>query len=587
MNLNNISILENSLYTTPEEKEELVADTERVAKLFVTTFLGFIAMYGSGKVKSSLATYLRGEKRVTLRNIGDDNNDLSLVVKLALESGVIRLQQAREMTKLVYLLKKLSIDSVDEAAILNLMSPNIKLVKELDGRFKSQYSRYLSSEITIYELIYNLRTQIRADENLSTEFKDIFIKYLPMLKKKAGVIDDADDADDTDTPIVTQTDATNLAKAPTIEDTQATQAAEDKVKDTAIADEYDLTNHDSLQKVFIEAVSGNASAVLKSAGTTLGKFPWADVVISDDVAYAWYKNRATTTIKDGYINRLRVTPYGGTSRYRKSLPARLTGESLYLRGLEVALNRGLDPFEFFEETIKLWQTQGEAFDGLKQSFQAIQKKLSVKSYNFFLEVLDKGYGDIKDLQLYTLYMLFTEPTSKYRLSEDEANKYFIDNFDRFNTKEKETIVKLIIVGRGGYALRTFTHRYNENKSKYDNISASRESIVEEFGLGWMRFYAKLEENDFYNSDFIRSFEITALKDLDPDTDPKNIYEYYKGKQIQLVSEENFSKLMSYVRANGLELDWMKSLNFWDDIDNLVIDNTTNSGDLNIQYYWVL
>ena len=37
---------------------------------------------------------------------------------------------------------------------------------------------------------------------------------------------------------------------------------------------------------------------LKSAGTTLTKFPWADVVISDDVAYAWYKNRATTSIKD-------------------------------------------------------------------------------------------------------------------------------------------------------------------------------------------------------------------------------------------------------------------------------------------------
>ena len=68
MNLNNISILENSLYTNPTEREELVNDKERVTKLFVTTFLGFIAMYGSGKVKSTLASYLRGEQKVTLRN---------------------------------------------------------------------------------------------------------------------------------------------------------------------------------------------------------------------------------------------------------------------------------------------------------------------------------------------------------------------------------------------------------------------------------------------------------------------------------------------------------------------------------------
>ena len=579
MNLNNISILENSLYTTPTEREELVNDKEQVAKLFVTTFLGFIAMYGSGKVKSSLATYLRDEQKVTLRNIGDDNNDLSLVIKLALESGVIRIQQAREMTKLVYLLKKLSIDTVDEVAILNLMSPNIKLIKELDGRFKSQYNRYLSSEISIYEFIYNLRTQIRADESLSTEFKDIFIKYLPMLKKKAGV---TDDTDDTDSPIVTQTDATNLAKSPTPEDIEATQAAEDKVKDTAVADDYDLTNHDTLQKIFINAVSGDAKSVLKSVGTTLGKFPWADVAISDDVAYAWYKNRSTTSIKDNYINRLRVSPYGRAKFSRNTLPARLTGDSLYLRGLEVALNRGLDVFKFFEETIQLWQTNHEAFDGLRHSFQAIQKKLGNKSYNFFLKVLDEGYGNIKDLSVSTLYMLFSDPTERYGLSEAEVIKYFIDNFDTFNTKEKETIVKLIIISNAGYRAWNFDDRFDERKRTYDNISASRESIAEEFGLGWMKFYAKLEENDFYNSDFIRSFEITTLKDLDPDTDPKNIYEYYKGQQIQLVSEENFSKLMQYVKSNNLETDWLKSLSSWNEIDNLVISNSPNSQNLDLE-----
>ena len=585
MNLNNISILENSIYTTPTEREELVNDTERVTKLFVTTFLGFIAMYGSGKVKSSLATYLRGEQKVTLRNIGDDNNDLSLVVKLALESGVIRLQQAREMTKLVYLLKKLSIDSVDEVAILNLMSPNIKIIKELDGRFKSQYNRYLSSEISIYEFIYNLRTQIRADENLSTEFKDIFIKYLPMLKKKAGVTDDTDDTDDTGSPIVTQIDATNLAKSVTPVDIEATKTAEDKVKDTAIADDYDLTNHDTLQKIFINAVSGDAGSVLKSAGTTLTKFPWADVVISDDVAYAWYKNRATTSIKDNYINRLRVSPYGRARSLRNALPARLTSDSLYLRGLEVALNRGLDAFEFFKETIQLWQTNHEAFDGLKKSFQAIQKKLGNKSYNFFLRVLDEGYGNFKDFNLSILYMLFSDPTERYGLSENQANKYFIDNFDTFNTKEKETIIKLIIIsdaGYTGYGSRRFDDRFDERKRKYDNISASRESVVEEFGLVWNKLYNKLEENDFYNSDFIRSFEITTLKDLDPDADPKNIYEYYKGQQIQLVSEENFSKLMQYVKSNNLETDWLKSLGFWNEIDNFVISNSPNAQNLDLE-----
>ena len=42
-------------------------------------------------------------------------------------------------------------------------------------------------------------------------------------------------------------------------------------------------------------------------------------------------------------------------------------------------------------------------------------------------------------------MLFSDPSERYGVSEDEVIKYFIDNFDAFNTKEKETIIKLIII----------------------------------------------------------------------------------------------------------------------------------------------
>ena len=53
-------------------------------------------------------------------------------------------------------------------------------------------------------------------------------------------------------------------------------------------------------------------------------------------------------LKITYINRLRVFPMAEPDSQENSLPARLTGDSLYLRGLEVALNRGLDAFEVLQ-----------------------------------------------------------------------------------------------------------------------------------------------------------------------------------------------------------------------------------------------
>lgn len=564
MNLNNISILENSLYTTPTEREELVNDKERVAKLFVTTFLGFIAMYGSGKVKTSLASYLRGEQKVTLRNIGDDNNDLSLVIKLALESGVIRIQQAREMTKLVYLLKKLSIDTVDEVAILNLMSPNIKIIKELDGRFRSQYNRYLSSEISIYEFIYSLRAQIRADESLSTEFKDIFIKYLPMLKKKAGVTDD-------DSPITAQIDTADLAKL-TPEDIEATKAAEDKVKVAAVAPTYDLTNSASLNDAFIEAVkSPNPSRFMKTLGTTLNNFPWADVRLNDDSYFAWYEARANTQIKDHYITRINVQPWPRRSSYRDSLKNSLKSGTMYLYGLVVALKRGLDKVEFVEKVIELWKEDAGHFpNGIIAAFKEVQQLSGDSSFNIFLELLDKGFGDIPDLGIEPLEFVILPDN---RQPNSFIPEYLIDNFERFNTKERETITKYVLVKKlsSRFMSRTlFLDSYNKQRFKYNDLLTSRDLISSEFGDAWMKLYNKLEDNDFYGSSFLREFEIQELGDLDNSASPAKVYEHYKGQPIQSISEDNFKKIMSYVQVNGLQTDWLKSLAAFDYIDSVKI-----------------
>lgn len=185
--MNKEKLLENTLYTTDEEYNNIVLDRERVAKLFMTTFLGFLAMYGSDEPRPILTSYFKNEGRVSLRNIQNDNNDLSIVIRLAHDAGIIRRRNALKMIEMVFLLKKDALKKLNEMELRELIADNPELLRNLTGKYREEYNKYIKEAQSIYQMIFRLRFIIRMDNDLSIEFQDILKKYSRELRYASGI----------------------------------------------------------------------------------------------------------------------------------------------------------------------------------------------------------------------------------------------------------------------------------------------------------------------------------------------------------------------------------------------------------------
>jgi hypothetical protein len=124
------SLEENSLYTTPQERQAIVSDKSAVADIFVYNFLSMLGLINGvtrAQHKSKLQLHFKKEKQVQIQNIGDDNHDMSIAVKLAKEAGFFRNDMTvSNITKFLAKLKLGQITEVDSKIIagwVNDMTP--------------------------------------------------------------------------------------------------------------------------------------------------------------------------------------------------------------------------------------------------------------------------------------------------------------------------------------------------------------------------------------------------------------------------------------------------------------------------------
>jgi hypothetical protein len=114
------NLLENSLYSNPTERAALVSNKKDCADSLMFNFFGFLSIYKITDNRATVKTYGQTEGKLWLKNIGDENHDVSLSVKLAYEAGVITADVANEMTKMLVLIKSKTITSA------NLMDDNVR-----------------------------------------------------------------------------------------------------------------------------------------------------------------------------------------------------------------------------------------------------------------------------------------------------------------------------------------------------------------------------------------------------------------------------------------------------------------------------
>jgi len=106
-------ILENTLYSTPQELADLLKDKQKVADAFYLNFLGMLGLMAISSKRGPMKTYFQSDGQLQLRNIADTNNDSSVSVKLYHDVGGLRPDVATKLTRLLVKIKQRSITGKD------------------------------------------------------------------------------------------------------------------------------------------------------------------------------------------------------------------------------------------------------------------------------------------------------------------------------------------------------------------------------------------------------------------------------------------------------------------------------------------
>lgn len=168
-------LLENTLYTDPVTKQSFMADDKAVMAAFMFNFVGMLIGYNIIKDKKRVKTYFKNDLKLQLPNISDDNNNMSLIIKILDDKGAFKsATTAAKITRFLVKLKQGAIDEVDSDILIGWMNeikenwwtklnPQLKVTKEEFVIDKDQYKAFM-----------NLRVRARVQTDVSKDFFDAF-----------------------------------------------------------------------------------------------------------------------------------------------------------------------------------------------------------------------------------------------------------------------------------------------------------------------------------------------------------------------------------------------------------------------------
>lgn len=136
-------LVENSLYKTPAEMNDLLNNKEGVANAFFINLFGTLGLLKISSKRGTMKTHLQDDGQLRLSNIADTNKDISLSVKLAVSAGIIKFAVAQEITRLLFALKSKQIKGEDlaDAPLRDILSkiqykahrPHVSLLPIIEG----------------------------------------------------------------------------------------------------------------------------------------------------------------------------------------------------------------------------------------------------------------------------------------------------------------------------------------------------------------------------------------------------------------------------------------------------------------------
>lgn len=177
-----MELYENSLYRTPQEREELLSDVQKVADAFFINFLGTMGLVSIDSGKTVLRQSIMDDGKLKMVNVGDANKDMSLVVKLYMEAGAITSATANRISKLLLALKQRKVATgFDEAELRDIVG-EIKIASHRPSpRILKLVNSWIDGEITLQQYsktLYMLIKALKDFQPIASEFMEVARRYL-------------------------------------------------------------------------------------------------------------------------------------------------------------------------------------------------------------------------------------------------------------------------------------------------------------------------------------------------------------------------------------------------------------------------
>lgn len=173
---------ENSLYRTPQEREELLSDVQKVADAFFINFLGTMGLVSIDSWKTVLRQSIMDDGKLKMMNVGDANKDMSLSVKLYMETGAITSATANRISRLLFALKQRKVSTgFDESELRDIVS-EIKIASHRPStRILKLVNSWMDGEITLQQYsktLYMLIKAMKDYQGIAAEFMEVARRYL-------------------------------------------------------------------------------------------------------------------------------------------------------------------------------------------------------------------------------------------------------------------------------------------------------------------------------------------------------------------------------------------------------------------------
>ena len=109
---------ENLLYTSAD-KADFLDDDNAIINAFMINFVGVALAFNLSLNQAKVLRYIKADKKVRLANITDENNDMSLIIKIMSDKKMFKNNTVtNEITRFLAKLKTGSIDNIDEGILL-------------------------------------------------------------------------------------------------------------------------------------------------------------------------------------------------------------------------------------------------------------------------------------------------------------------------------------------------------------------------------------------------------------------------------------------------------------------------------------